>query len=427
MAARLATPRQCNGPRQQGSRSALRCRAPCEITPAVRWATAISTNGLVIDAVNETAAAVEAQLGSLPPHLVLFFVSDALAQMADDLPELVQRRFPGATVIGTSGGGVIGGGREEEEVPAFALTAAHLPDVHLAPFHIDTAQLPAETAPAASWHTTLGVPPDAAPNFLLFADPYTCDVNALLRGLDRAYPRSKKAGGVAVGGKGAGATRLYLHGMTWRSGAVGVALRGRIRMDTLVAQGSRPIGTPMLVTRADGTVLIELNQKRPLEVIKALYDELGEKDQELFRNALFLGVEMKGGKVEVEPGDFLARNIVGVDPRTGTIAVGTDLEPYQVVQFMVRDAKTAREDLTAVLERYRAQRQDTAPAGALLFTCIGRGRELYGEPNHDSARFRDIVGDVPLGGFFCNGEIGPVGGTTFQHGYTSAFALFSDP
>jgi small ligand-binding sensory domain FIST len=198
-------------------------------------------------------------------------------------------------------------------------------------------------------------------------------------------------------------------------------MTGDIAVDTIVAQGCRPIGEPMPITRADGHIVRELGGKEPVAVMRALYESLAQRDRELFRHSLFVGLEMEEGNIEFR-GDFLVRNIIGVDPNTGALAVAAEVRPWQVIQFLLRDAATAEHDLTALLERYR-QKQPT-PAGALLFSCLGRGMHLFGRPDHDTDLFRERVGAVPLGGFFCNGEIGPVGSHTFLHGYTSAFGLF---
>jgi small ligand-binding sensory domain FIST len=106
------------------------------------------------------------------------------------------------------------------------------------------------------------------------------------------------------------------------------------------------------------------------------------------------------------------------------MAVGALLEESSVVQFHLRDARTSADDLEAHLCRYRDEAKDTPAKGALLFSCLGRGVHLYGSADHDSHLFRHHLGEIPLGGFFCNGEIGPVQNKTFLHGYTSAFGLF---
>jgi small ligand-binding sensory domain FIST len=207
---------------------------------------------------------------------------------------------------------------------------------------------------------------------------------------------------------------------------VGVALSGALVVDTLVAQGCRPIGVPMLVTRCKGNLMEELDEEPPLEVLAALHASLEPRDQALMQHSLFLGLEMKEEQVEHAPGEYLVRNLVGVDRSTGAIAVGASLHQYQVVQFMLRDARTAEEDLQRLLDRERHARAAGRPSGALLFSCTGRGAGLFGCADHDTGLFLERLGRVPLGGFFCNGEIAPVAGTTFLHGYTSAFALFRE-
>jgi small ligand-binding sensory domain FIST len=211
-----------------------------------------------------------------------------------------------------------------------------------------------------------------------------------------------------------------------RDGLVGVALQGDVRVDSVVAQGCRPIGHPMFVTRVrDHHVLVEVDGRPPLEAIRALFERADARDRALLQSALFLGIEMRPDLSEYARGDFLIRNVTAADPNTGAISVAAPLREGLVVQFHVRDAQTSAEDLDERLARYHAERGGLgAPQGALLFSCLGRGAWLYGVPDHDSDAFRRHLGPVPLGGFFCNGEIGPVEKRSFVHGYTSAFGLF---
>ena len=206
-------------------------------------------------------------------------------------------------------------------------------------------------------------------------------------------------------------------------GAVGIAFTGDVEVDTVIAQGCRAIGSPMLVTRCRGGTLLELDRGKPLEVLAEIYAELGPRDRELMRHSLFLGLDMREERVEYDPGELLVRNIMGADPDTGALSVGEVLHPVQAVQFVLRDAQAAQEDLRRMLE-IRRLTGAPRPDGALLFSCTGRGSGLFGRPDHDTGLFEELLGPTALGGFFCNGEIGPVGGATFLHGYTSAFALF---
>lgn len=376
----------------------------------MRWASAISDRSGA-EALDEVLAAVRSRLATI--DLALVFASPALARAV--APRLAD--LGAATVIGCSGGGIIGDAREIEDRPALSLTAAELPGVRCAPFRVDPSALPAG---ADAWRERIGVAEPAG--LLVLPDPFTCNVQRLLEDLDAAFPRAPKFGGLASGGRAPGAHWLYAGGASAPGGAVGVAFSGDLAIDTVVAQGCRPIGAPMVVTRGEGNLVLELDGKPPLEVLQALHASLAPRDQQLLRHSLFAGVEMQDSLVHRE-GELLVRNIVGIDPESGALAVAARLRPFQVLRFLLRDADAATEDLSRMLEQHRA-RTPGAVEGALLFSCLGRGAGLFGEPDHDSALFQRLAGPVPLGGFFCNGEIGPVGGTTFLHGYTSSFALF---
>jgi small ligand-binding sensory domain FIST len=270
----------------------------------------------------------------------------------------------------------------------------------------------------------LGVARDERPHFVVLADPFTFDSETLIRGLDQTYPESCKIGGLASGGRQPGSNVLFHGSDIHRSGAVGLALCGDVELDTIVAQGCRPVGDPMFVTRCDRNIIWQLDGMPPLKVLQDLHARLDDRDRDLFRHSLFLGIAMSENKERYLPGDFLVRNLAGVDSSSGAIAVGAVLEENCIVQFHLRDAQTSAEEVEALLVRRRGESAGQEPQGALLFSCLGRGQFLYGHPDHDTNAFRRHLGEVPLGGFFCNGEIGPVHGTTFLHGYTSAFGLF---
>ncbi|HWE30256.1 MAG TPA: FIST N-terminal domain-containing protein [Polyangia bacterium] len=383
----------------------------------MKWASALSERTDTAAAVAEAAAALALQLGTDEPDLVLAFVSPHHAGSYDVVPAAIRAVFPRALLLGCSASGVIGNGREVEARPALSLTAASLPGVRLRPLSFPAA-VEGKVDP-----TRLGVNAADDPHFLILCDPYSFDARALVTTLDAAFPSGRKVGGMASGGDHAGDNVLYCAGEIHQRGAVGVALTGDIAIDTIVAQGCRPIGTPLTITRADGHIIRELNGKSPVDVLRETYESLdNSRDQELFRHSLFIGLELDSSAIEYQATDFLVRDMVGVDPSSGAIAVAANVRPWQVMHFLLRDARTAEHDLKAHLERYRA---DTpAPAGALLFSCVGRGMHLFDRPDHDTDLFRARVGTLPLGGAFCNGQIGPVGAHTFLHGYTSAFGLF---
>ena len=388
----------------------------------MRWASALSGKQRTEDATAEAAAEIRRGLAGAAPDLVVAFASPQHLDSAARIPQLIEAALPGAILLGCTGRGIIGAGHEVEDGPALSLTAASLPGVRLTPFHLDERELP-ESPDAAEWRDAIEVDPATSPHFLLLADPLTVDADALIAGLDAAYPSARKVGGLASGGAVPGANRVFLGEHTHRTGAAGVALAGNVAVETIVAQGCRPIGQPMIATRCQGNVLLEVDGHRPVDVLRELYPTLSSRDQELFRHSLFVGIEMRDS-VEYREGELLVRNLMGIDPRSGALVVGAALHPMKVVQFLLRDARTAEEDLARMLDRSPARAQP--PRGALLFSCLGRGAHLFGRPDHDTDLFRAKIGPVPLGGFFCNGEIGPVGGATFLHGYTSAFALFRE-
>lgn len=389
----------------------------------MKWASTLS-EGDRLDVVVEDA--VDAVLRSLEgdrPDLLVAFVSSHFAEEYDRVPALVRGATGGGLLLGCSAGGVIGGGSEVEDRPAFSLTAATLPGVTITPVYVDSQTIP-EPGDRDGWEAQLRATSAEAPSLLLLPDPFSVPVDRLLQGLDLHFPDSCKVGGLASGARRPGGNRLFLGPNNYSAGAVGVALTGNVIVDSVVAQGCRPIGDPMFVTACRDNLLMALDGRPPLEVLRDLYERLPAEDREVFRHSLFLGVVMNDRRQSYGQGDFLVRNLIGVSEEPRGLVVGGSLRENLVVQFHLRDRRTSVEDLAAMLRRYAVGKKDRPPAGSLLFSCLGRGIHLYGEPDHDSGVFRELVGDVPLGGFFCNGEIGPVQGRTFLHGYTSAFAMF---
>jgi small ligand-binding sensory domain FIST len=383
----------------------------------MQWASAASTEPNTAAAIGEVAAVVRAELGATAPDLLVAFLSGHHRERFGEIPALVRREFSSGLLVGCSAGGVIGGGKEIEQRPGLSLTVAALPQVNLGPFHLTAENV-------AEWQRRIAPAPAADRHFLLLADPFTFSPEPFLRDLDRVYPAGSKIGGLASGGRQPGENALFLGHETLGAGIVGVALCGDIEVDTIVAQGCRPIGQPMFVTKCQHNLVWELDGQPAVKVLQSVYQRLDRADQELARHSLFLGVVMNEYQHEYRHGDFLIRNIVGMDPKSGVLAIGAVPREGAVVQFHLRDAHTSAADLDQLLTAYAGASAVVRPAGALLFSCLGRGMDLYGEPDHDTNAFSDHLGAIPLGGFFCNGEIGPVQGSTFLHGYTSAFGLF---
>jgi len=417
------------------------------MTEQIQWVNAISNRLSLESAIAEVTERVQQQL-SASPDLGFLFISSAYASEYPRLVPLILEKVPMSVLIGSGGGGIIGvdtdnQAQEIEGNPALSLTVAHLPRVDVQAFQISSDEIPDLDSGAQAWTDLTGVSPEQDPDFILLADPFFSKVNDLLEGLDFAYPKAKKIGGLASAMTMGMQTGLFYHSpdnddtALIREGIVGVALSGNnIEVDAIVAQGCRPIGPQYQITQAERNVITEMAEvqedgveqaKPPLQILRELINELSPQDQELAQNALFLGIARDEFQLELQQGDFLIRNLLGVDPKVGAIAVGDRLRPGQRIQFHLRDGNTSAEDLEVLLENYQQQEKTSFPVGALLFSCLGRGKELYGKPNFDSQRFRQAMNQIPLGGFFCNGEIGPVGNQTFLHGYTSSFAIFRQP
>jgi small ligand-binding sensory domain FIST len=392
----------------------------------MRWSSAVDTDKSLATSVQRAAESVFIGLGRQEPDLLIAFVSAQHAPRFEALTELVRREFDGAFLFGCCAGGVIGGGREIEDHASVSLTGALLPGVRLKGTHLDAAQVPPVYAEPRVWEETLRMTANQQPSFLVLADPFSFETETYLRGLDRVFPLAPKIGGLASGARQVGGTTLYLGNQIHRSGCITLALTGNIEIDTVVAQGCRPVGDPLFVTSAHENLIRELDGRAPRDVMAELFERLPAVDREIFSQSLFIGLAMKTDASEYVPGDFLIRNILGMDPQSGALWVNAQIPEKSVVQFHLRDATTSAFDLERTLTTYRASQPIQGDAGALLFSCEGRGAGLYGQSDHDSNAFRRLVADVPIGGFFCSGEIGPVAESTYLHGYTSAFAVFRE-
>ncbi len=390
----------------------------------MKWSSHVSEKTTVREAVTECIYEINRQLGGEHPDLAIVFVSKYFADDYWIVPRLISDRLDGVLVLGCSADGVIGGGHEVEHRPALAITAGTLPDVNIHPFHLKDEDLPDMDAPPGAWEELIGVEAAKEPQFVMLADPFSFHAENFLLGIDYTYPKSVKIGGLASGGADAGSNAIYLGNEVHSSGLVGIALSGNIMIDTVVAQGCRPIGRPMTITKCRSNIVLELDGQPPLQVLQNIFESLNERDKQLLQHSLFLGVGMDELRDEHHHGDFLIRNLLGMDADHGALAVGAYLREGQTVQFHLRDAQTSAEDLDLLLAQYAGKEEFLPGEGAVLFSCLGRGYNLYGRADHDTNMFMSKVGAMPLGGFFCNGEIGPVGHTTYLHGYTSSFGIF---
>ncbi|MGB3492659.1 MAG: FIST N-terminal domain-containing protein [Elainellaceae cyanobacterium] len=410
------------------------------MTEPMQWVSALSTQPSLEAAVKEVVEQAQSKLDGAA-DLGFVFISSAFLSDYPRLMPLLRSHLPEPVLLGCSGGGVvgdrpIGSPQEIEGSAALSLTLAKLPEVSISPFLIESVdQLPDMDGPPDPWMELVGVSPDQNPQFIVLADPMTEGISDFLQGLDFAYPGSVKVGGLASVSVAGGQSGMFLDDQNYENGILGVALTGNIVLDAIVAQGCRPIGDVYRVVTGERNIILTVESDEPsgdstlqttLAALQGVIQSLDGDDLKLAQNSLFVGVAQSEFKQELEHGDFLIRNLLGVDPRVGALAVGDRVRPGQRIQFHLRDATTSADDLNSLFQRYTSQ-SHASPVGALMFSCMGRGEYLYKQANFDSGVLSRYFQHLPVGGFFCNGEIGPVGGTTFIHGYTSVFGIVRQP
>lgn len=356
------------------------------------------------------------------PDLVFLFAS---FEYAPDFPELVasaRRSLDGPILVGCSGWGIIGNGREVEGLPGLAILSLSLPGAVLRPSLL-TGRSIAQCRTPVEWHDLTGIHPDDVNAWLLLADPFTIDGERLLQGLSEAYPGVPLIGGLASGEHNERKTRLFLDDEVYEEGAVLLAIGGGYRVQTVVSQGCTPIGQTWTITAADGHMIQSIAGRPAYEVLAETVRSLPATLQERARGNLFAGLAMDEYKDDFKQGDFLIRNLLGVEPEKKALIVGAETFVGQTLQFQLRDRVAADDELRTMLAAARGEMGERQPSAGLLFCCNGRGAGLFNEPDHDARAVEESFGPLPLAGFFCNGEIGPVGGRNFLHGYTASLAL----
>jgi small ligand-binding sensory domain FIST len=383
----------------------------------VKTAEALVLSADPAEAASRAAGQARARLGDAPVCLAVLFASEHFFGSAQMLVEAVAAQTGGPPLIGCVAEAVVGGAREIESEPAVSLWLA----ADLGPVETFGMEFVRTASGGAFGGYRFG--PEPAGVHLMICDPFTFPVGDLLAHLNQHVGGAVVMGGMASGGLRQGRSRLFLDGRVLSGGAVGVHLP-HAEVHPLVAQGCRPVGDPYTVTRAEGNVIFELGGRPPLTRLRELAAALPGRDRELLALGAQLGLVIDEYRSESRPGDFLIRGLAGADPQSGAVVVGDAVRVGQTVQFHVRDADSADEDLRRTLQRELAALGGREAAGALLFTCNGRGSRLFPEPGHDAGLVATMLGDIPVAGFFCAGELGPVGGQNFLHAYTASIALF---
>lgn len=354
--------------------------------------------------------------------LALVFASHVFAPRFDQLLARVHELTGALVVAGCSGQAIIGAGREIERQPAVSLLAATLPGVVLHPMHITQTKMQRCNS-ADDWLALIGVAPEDVNAWIILADPFRLDIDALLAGLSLAYPAAPLIGGLASGDFRARRTHVFFNAGVYDEGAVLIGIGGAYTIQTVVAQGAQPIGETWTVTGAEGQWITSIGGRQPAEVLNETVQTLSAANRARARNNLLVGLAMDEYKTDFVRGDFLIRNLMGSDQPSGALAVSDLPRVGQTVQFQLRDSWAADTDLKEMLIAAKAELGDSAPVAALLCSCNGRGENLFGVPHHDAAAVAEHLGPVPLAGFFCNGEIGPVGGRPYVHGFTASLGL----
>jgi len=383
-------------------------------------------DGLAVDAhlmraAERATGQALAALDDRRPDLVCVFVCGSDPDEIDYIGKQVAELSGARTLLGCSAGGVIGAGRGVEATSAVSVWAGVLPGVTLRSFHLEVLR-------TGDGLAVVGLPERTPEDqvVVLLADPYSFPVDSFVERANDSLAGLPVVGGLADGPRGAGSTRLFLDGRTAERGAVGVVLGGPVGAHPVVSQGCRPVGPTMVVTAAEGNVLLELAGVPALTKLQQVIAELTPVDQALATTGLQLGVAMDEYVEEHGRGDFLIRGLVGADRDRGALVIGDLLHVGQTVRFQVRDADTADEDMRALLGAFRTGAEAAAGPveGALLFSCNGRGRSLFPSADHDVLAVRRELGIDGVAGFFAAGEIGPVGGRNHLHGFTASILAF---
>ena len=363
------------------------------------------------------------QLKGARVDLGLVFMTPDFFPVAPQVLEMLRVHAQVPLLVGCSSGSLIAGSREIEDDSGLALGLYSLPGARLEAVHFSQEQVE-ESAGPAYWHQENGVRPEETNGWLCFADPFRLDCERWLRGWNEAYAPLPIFGGLASGPSDAQETQVYLNGDVFTAGGVGISIGGDVGLAGVISQGCTPIGETWTITRVDKNVILEIANRPAFDVLAETVEGLTEAERATAPGNLFVGLVVNEYLEEFRRGDFLIRNLLGADPSSGAIAIGAYPRPGQTMQFQRRASSTGTEDIEQLLDRTKRELSGRPVYGGCLCSCNGRGHRLFGEPHHDARHVQEHLGPFGLTGFFCNGELGPVGKKNFLHGYTASLALF---
>ena len=357
------------------------------------------------------------------PSLGLVFMTPRFFPQAKQILEIIRVHAQVPVLTGCSSQALISGNEEIEEGAGISLALFHLPGADLQAFHFRQEHVDECNGPAY-WHHETGLQPGQTNGWLAFGDPFNLDCDSWLRLWNEAYAPLPVLGGLASGDFSARATQVYLNGSVHEEGVVVVSVGGEVALTGVISQGCTPIGETWTITKADQNFIHEIGNRPAYTVLAETFSKLPPEEQKKTQGNLFVGLVINEYLEEFGRGDFLVRNLIGADPGSGIVAIGAFPRTGQTMQFQRRDAAAANEDMMAMLNAAHDQLKDTQIFGGCLCSCNGRGSHLFGYANHDAGMIQRRLGPLALAGFFCNGEIGPVGDKNFLHGYTASLALF---
>jgi small ligand-binding sensory domain FIST len=372
------------------------------------------------DTVKRAAREARAELGAEVTCAVVFFSSD-YADHLEDFLELVRVYGQAPLLLGCTAGGLVGSGTEAEGRAGFSLLLLNLPHTKVRACEFSQRQVQESSGPAF-WQMETGLGAEEVDAWIVLTNPLRFDAERWLAEWNLAYPGVPAVGGIASGDPNN--MLLCRDGRAIEGDCLALSLSGGVAVRTIVSQGCRPIGEPLTITGAKHNWLLTLGSKPAYTVLNNVFNSLSQPEKDRARNNLFAGLAMSEYVEDYKRGDFLIRNILSADPEAGAVAIASAPRVGQTLQYQLRDRDSADEDLRELC--YAAEEDGARPFASLLFPCNGRGRGLFAAPDHDAGVLAEIFGPHPSAGFFCNGEIGPLGKFNFLHGYTASSALFCD-
>jgi small ligand-binding sensory domain FIST len=367
------------------------------------------------------AAAAEslAECGGQPSCGFLFLSASWLPHIHEVL-DLVRLHGRIPLLVGALGSGLIGRGKEAEGVAGMSLLLLSLPETKMTPIVISNEQIEESTGPAY-WQMETGIGPEEVDSWIVLANPYAPNLERWLAEWNVAFPEAPSIGGLSSGSTESGDQALLLDGKMIDAAVLALAVKGG-KIRTIVSQGCKPVGEPFTITQADENLVYALGSRPAYQVLSETFNGLSDDEKERARGNLFAGLAASEYVADLKRGDFLVRNLLGADPDTGAVAIGARARTGQTLQYQLRDKITAHADLVELSKI--SEMKGCKPLASLVFSCNGRGARFFGIPDHDAKTLSEVFGPMPSAGFFCNGEIGPIGNASYLHGYTASIALF---